>query len=356
MKCGRLIATSFSANFLLSFFMLSDQLLADLQARGLLPPDQASTIGEYERTRPFSLHYELRTLLYLGIVLLSGGLGVLLYQHLDDISHSVIVASISLLMTACFAYAARHRVPFTWGQPRPAGLLPDYALLLACLLFLTLEGYLQAQYLFFGTRYGLALALPAVLFFGLAYRFDHRGVLSMAITALASWMGVAVAPVAAVTQTYFADPRLTGAAVELGTLLVAAGIWADFQDRKRHFAFTYLSLGSNLALIAATAALFSSYSAPVWFPHAVAVVFIFSLSTFLVWYARRTHSYVFVLMGVLYGYIVTTYLVYELVDSSTNASTFRRGISEFVFTLYIPLSATGIIYLCLNIKKILRRS
>ncbi|OUJ72245.1 hypothetical protein BXP70_19585 [Hymenobacter crusticola] len=336
--------------------MLSDQLLADLQARGLLPPAQANAIGDYERARPFSLHYELRTLLYLGIVLLSGGLGVLLYQHLDDLSHSVIVAGISLLMTACFAYAVQQRTPFTWGHPQPAGLLPDYALLLGCLLFLTLEGYLQAQYQFFGTRYGLALALPAVLFFGLAYRFDHRGVLSMAITALASWMGVAVAPVAAITQHYTADPRLTGAAVELGLLLVAAGLWSEFQNRKRHFAFTYLSLGSNLALIAATAALFSYSSAPAWLPAPVAVVVILLLSAFLIWYARRTYSYVFLLLGVLYGYTVVTYLVFELIDRLHTNSSFGSALSEFVFMVYIMSTTVGIVAFFVNIKKFLRPS
>jgi len=330
--------------------MLSDQLLTDLQARGLLPPDQAATIGEYERTRPFSLHYELRTLLYLGIVLLSGGAGVLLYQHLDDISHSVVVGGIGILMAACFAYAVRHRQPFTWGQPRPAGLLPDYALLLGCLLFLALEGYLQYQYQLFGTRYGLALVVPAALFFGLAYRFDHRGVLSMAITALASWMGVAVAPLEALTQYYFYDPGLTGAAVTLGLLLVAVGIWSDFQNRKRHFAFTYLSLGSNLGLIAMLAALFFNGSAPWWLPRPVSVVLILGVSAFLIWYARRTHSYVFILLGALYGYVAVTYLFFTLLDFGG-----YNPLRELILTLYFPLSMAGLVYFFTNIKKILRR-
>ena len=183
-------------------------LLADLKARELVSPEQATAIDHYERTHPFSIYYELRTLLYLGIVLLSTGLGILLYQHLDNISHGVIVLSISLIMVACFTYAAQHRQPFTWGKAPLAGLLPDYLLLLGCLMFLVLEGYLQFTYELFGTRYGLALFLPAVLFFWLAYRFDHQGVLSMAITALASWLGVSVAPL-------WLSPRITFPAIAL---------------------------------------------------------------------------------------------------------------------------------------------
>ncbi len=85
----------------------------------------------------------------------------------------MVVAGIAALMAVCLGYAARCRPAFTWGVAPSAGLLPEY-LLLGCLLFLVLEGYLQAQYQLFGTRYGLAAALPTALFFGVAYGFDHR--------------------------------------------------------------------------------------------------------------------------------------------------------------------------------------
>ena len=55
---------------------LPDHHLADIVARGLLLPEQAAAIAA-EAKRPFSVHYELRAVLYLGITLLAGGLGVL---------------------------------------------------------------------------------------------------------------------------------------------------------------------------------------------------------------------------------------------------------------------------------------
>ncbi len=124
----------------------TERLLADLQARGLLPPTQAAALADYERQRPFSLYYELRALLYLGVTLLSGGLGVLVYQNIEHVGHGVVVAGMAALTAACLGYAARHRPAFTWGQAPSPGLLPEYLLLLGCLLFLALEGYLQAQY------------------------------------------------------------------------------------------------------------------------------------------------------------------------------------------------------------------
>ena len=328
--------------------MRSDQLLADLEARGLLPPEQAAAIAQDERTRPFSLHQELRAALYLGITLLVGGLGVLLYQHLDEIGHGVIIASMFLLMMAGFGYAARHRQPFTWGQAVAPSFVPEYALLLGCLLFLALETYLQVQYNVFGSRYGLATILPAVLFLGLAYRFDHRGVLAMGITALASWVGVSIAPVSAFTDNNFFTTRLGGVAVLLGLLLTGVGLDADLNRRKPHFAFTHISLGANLALLAATAALFDFYPQP-FLPKVVVVPLVLALSAALVWYARRTRSYLFLLMGLLYGYLTVSYLFFRVLEFSHGAG------AELIIMFYFTLSAVGIILLFVNGKKFLQR-
>lgn len=328
------------------------RLLAELEASGLLPPAQAAAIAEDERTRPFSLHYELRMLLYLGITLLAGGLGVLVYQHLDSIGHEVVVGALVLAMAGAFAYAARHKAPFTWGEvPRPS-IAADYLLLLGCLLFLVLEGYLQAQYGLFGTRYGLATVLPAGLFFYLAYRFDHRGVLSMAITALAAWVGVSVAPLALFTSGFPAQ-NISAPGLLLGLGLLAAGLASEQLRRKPHFGYTYLLLGSNAALLAATVRLFEDTSSrPVglallrfW----LVALLILGLCAVLVWYARRTQSYVFLLLAVGYGYVAFTTMLMML----GTVLDFKEGFSILAI-LYFPLSFLGLILLLVNIKKILR--
>ena len=321
-------------------------LLPDLLAAGLLTPAQAAAIAEDERTRPFSLHYELRTLLYLGVTLLAGGVGVLVYQHLDSIGHGVIIAGIALAMSAAFAYAERHRAAFTWGEAPRTRIAADYLLLLSCLLFLVLEGYLQAQYQLFGTRYGLVTMLPTGLFFWLAYRFDHRGVLSLAITALAAWVGVSVAPLDIFSRAGFPDGALSGPALLLGVGLVTAGLSSEFLDRKRHFAFTYLLLGSNAALLASMSLLFHAEGALIlpW------LLLVLGLSTGLVWYARRTQSYLFLLLSVGYSYVALTYGLIRLLDSLSSSG----GWFTVMVVLYLPLTLVGIVLLFVNIKKILR--
>lgn len=324
--------------------MSPEFILAELQARQLLPPEQAQLIRTDEARRPFSLYRELRLLLYLGIVLLSGGLGVLIYQHLDAIGHGVIVATIAALMLACFGYAARHRAPFTWAEAPRAGFLPDYALLLGCLLFVTLETYLQVQYGIFGRRYGLATVLPAVVFFALAYLFDHRGVLAMGITALAAWVGVTIQPLSAFVTNDFWHSRLSTAAIVLGLGLMLAGLLAERYGRKAHFAFTYLSLGSNLLLIAATASLIDFTPGYDSLPPVVLVPLILLVCAALVWYARRTHSYLLLLMGVGYAYVAVTYLCVQLIDS--------MGAWQLLI-FYFVASAAGVVWLFFNLKRLI---
>ncbi|RTQ53523.1 DUF2157 domain-containing protein [Hymenobacter gummosus] len=330
--------------------MSPESILAELQAQHLLPPEQAALIRADEARRPFSLHRELRLVLYLGIVTLSGGLGVLIYENIDYIGHGVVVAGIAGLMLLCLGYAFRHRQPFTWAEAPKAGFLPDYALLLGCLLFVSLETYLQVQYGVFGTRYGLATLLPALVFLPLAYRFDHRGVLAMGITALAAWVGVSIQPLSAFVTNDFWHSRLSTAAMLLGLGLMAAGLLSEQHGRKAHFAFTYLSLGSNLLLIAATATLLAFTPDDAGLPPLVLVPLILLVCAALVWYARRTHSYLLLLMGVGYAYVAVTYTLVRLIDAV-------GGFNEAGFTLmllYIPLSAFGVVWLFLNIKKILR--
>jgi hypothetical protein len=279
-----------------------------------------------------------------------GGLGVLVYQHLDSIGHEVIVAVIAASMAASFAYAACHRAPFTWGEAPRASVAADYLLLLSCLLFLVLEGYLQAQYEVFGTRYGLATVLPAALFLYLAYRFDHRGVLSMAITALAAWVGVNVAPLTLLTRGFPAE-ELSAPGLLLGLGLLAAGLGSELLRRKPHFAYTYMLLGSNVALLVAMVRLFKSFSTEqLTLVRALFVaLLVLGICTVLVWYARRTQSYVFLLLATSYGYVAFTSVLVILSEILG-----LRELPPTLVELYFPLSLLGLVWLLVNSKKILR--
>jgi len=127
----------------------------------------------------------------------------------------------------------------------------EFVLLLGCLLFVTLEDYLQFAYQAFGTRYGLATALPAFVFLPLAYRSDHRGVLAMGLTALAFWVGLTIAPLDVLTSGQFRQTPLIDTAVGFGVGVMASALFLENRNLKRHCTTTYLTLAGNLSLAAA---------------------------------------------------------------------------------------------------------
>ncbi|MBO9638940.1 MAG: DUF2157 domain-containing protein [Siphonobacter aquaeclarae] len=286
--------------------MTYSEILQKLLDNDAIPPETADALGNYEKAKPFSVHWELRFLLYLGVTLLSGGLGVLIYQHYDVIGPGAVAGLIALLMAGCFAWVWWKRLPYANTLTEHASPLPDFLLLLGCLLFLTLGGYLQYTYNLFGTRFGLMAIIPALVFFPLAYRFDHRGVLSMALTALASWIGVATTPLTVLTQNDFSQPYFLIRALGYAGVVIAGAWWLDRQGIKKHFTFTYFLLAGNLAFVAALAGWFG-HSAPVAY-----LLILIGLCYLSFRYARQAHSFAFLLMALVYGYIALSYLFFTV--------------------------------------------
>lgn len=284
--------------------MSPDDVLNELTKQGIIPTHKRDKIAEFERLKPFSLHWELRTMLYAGVLLLSGGLGLLIYENYDQIGHGILLGGIALLCVGCFAFAWQHRPLMSADEVKFQSPFGDYALVLGCLLFLALEGYAQYEYNVFGTRYGLVTFLPAMLFLGLAYRFDHRGVLGMALTALISWVGLTVRPLDFFVKTNFFDQRVVFSAILLSLVLIGAALLLERQRIKPHFTYTYLSIAGNVLLIALLAGVFNFEELRVGFVLGLAVA-CFGFDR----YARRERSFLFLLMSAVYGYIGATYLL-----------------------------------------------
>jgi hypothetical protein len=318
--------------------MNTQTILNALIGKEVLSEPQASVIGSYEAAKPFSIHWELRSILYLGIILFTSGIGIIIYENIDTIGHQVIIAAIAALTGACFYYTAKHSLPYSHQEVKNPNKFVDHVLLLGCTLFLALEGYLQFQYNVFGSRYGLAIIIPTIVFFFCAYRFDHRGALSMAITGLASWLGLTIAPLSILSDNDFTAERILVTAVALGVVLVVIGWLSDQKGLKRHFSFTYMFMGGNLASIAAMIGLFSHDLKIVYFAIGIA------LSAFFVYRARYAHSLIFLLMGVIYGYSVITYSIFTTLGED---AAFALG------TFYFLFSSIGVIFFLLNFKKFL---
>lgn len=321
-------------------------LFEQLQKEGTISATSAEKVRTITTNRLFSVHWELKTILYLGVLLLSGGLGILVYKNIDTIGHQAILLAIAAACSGCFYYCFRHKLPFSWEKVAAPNSIFDYILLLGCLLMLTFITYLQVQYNVFGTRYGAATFFPMLVLFFAAYYFDHLGVLSMAITNLAAWMGVTVTPLQLLHANDFSSYILIYTGLLLGAVLIGGAWLSDRKRYKAHFAFTYSNFGTHVFLIATLAGMFAAYEGLyiVWFLLLAAATWFFYNQ------AVKQGSFYFVLIVVLYAYVGLSYVVVRLLMLTESIGGVYLGL------IYFILSGIGAIGLLMKLNKKLKKA
>jgi Predicted membrane protein (DUF2157) len=146
--------------------------------------DARVTAVTLERRAVFSVHRELVVLMYAGVATVVAGVGLLVKANLDRIGPLALLAGILLASLLCYAVALRAR---TKGRERRLG--EDYVLLLGALLFSAAIGYAEVKFHLLGADWSRHLLLLAAWHLGTAYFFGSRLLLSVALTAFATWMG-----------------------------------------------------------------------------------------------------------------------------------------------------------------------
>jgi uncharacterized membrane-anchored protein len=278
-----------------------------LQAQGIIDEQTVTNIKTAEANRNVSVHWELRTLLYLGVVLLATGLGILIYKNLDSIGHLAIVISIALGSLACLAYAYRQAKNYTNAKVESPSIWYDYVVLLGAMLLITFIGYAQYQFNIFGGRYGMATFVPAVMLFVFAYKFDHLGVLSMAITTLAAWAGISITPLHLLHDNDFSSDQIIIVAILLGAFLIGISYLTKHKNIKAHFAFTYKNFGFHLMMLGLCAAMV--IFEPTWF---IWFTVVCGLGYFFFKEAEREKSMYFVSMSTLYVFFALCFAMGRL--------------------------------------------
>jgi hypothetical protein len=273
------------------------------------------------------VQWELKTILYLGVLLLSGGLGILVYKNIDTIGHQAILVFIALISAGCFYYCSKNKLPFGWGKIAAPNLLSDYLLLLGCLTFISFIAYLQYQYDVFGNRYGLATFIPMVVLFFVAYYFDHLGILTMAITSFAAWMGLTVTPLHLIQSNDFSDSRIIFTGIGIGLVLLVAARATQRRKWKAHFEFTYSNFGTNVLYVSLLAAMFrfEEIGWLLWF----AMFALFAFYTYRKSIAER--SFYFLLITALYSYIAVSFVVVKILSLGS----FEMGLLYLGFIYFI---------------------
>jgi hypothetical protein len=324
------------------------KVFEDLHAEERIESDTLQKIREHEANKHVSVRRELLILLYFGIVLLSTGLGILIYENIDSIGHITIVLLIAAVTILCFGYCFKRSDGPSLKKTESPNVWFDYVLLLGCLLFLVLIGYVQFQYQFFGDRWGLATFIPFVVLAFSAYYFDHLGVLSLAITTFAAWMGISINFNRVRDLDMFESGSLIYNGLLLGGLLLAVSFLSSRRDIKEHFAFTYQNFGVHILFIAMLTGIFryEQYFL-LWF----LAVGVFGAYVFL--QGKQHASLYFVVVSVLYFYIALSYVAMRVLWDMG-----RSGISEGILYLsifYFIGSATGLILFLSKMNKQIRR-
>ena len=288
---------------------MEDQLFEQLYAEGLLSEESLQKIKGAKANRLLSVHWEIKTLMYLGVLLLSAGLGILIYKNIDSIGHNVILLFLILLCAGSFYYCFKQKLPFSVNRVASPNALFDYLLLLACLSFITIIAYLQYQYNFFGDRYGLASFVPMVILFLSAYYFDNLGILSLGITNLAAWLGITVTPLEILKTNDFNDTTIILTGLLLGAFLIAVALISVQKNFKKHFQFTYTNFGMHILFISCIAAMLHFENVYLlWFLLLMGMAFYFYTK------ALSERSFYILLITTLYAYFGITYVVINLLS------------------------------------------
>lgn len=303
-----------------------------LHEEGLISAETLEKANQKHKNPLFSVHWELKTLLYLGVMLLSTGLGILVYKNIDTIGHQFILLFLAVISAGCFAYCIKHKKPFSREKVESPNSFFDYILLLGCLTLLSFLGYMQFQFHVFGDHYGLTTLIPTIILFYVAYEFDHLGVLGMAITSMALWMGVSLNPRSFLADNLFADSSVIYTYLAFGLILLIAGHLSAHYKFKKHFKFNYHHFGLNISFIALFAG-FMEISGNYSFVWLVAV---FTLAIILYFDAMKDRSFYFLLLIMIYSYVALSFLVLSMI--------FKGNDFTGIF-IYFILSAGGFIVL-----------
>src|SRR6478609_9373138 len=220
---------------------MTQQTPKELFDKSIITEEQFNKIDLITSGKIVSVFYELRSLLYLGVMLFTAGAGILIYQNIGELGHIAAIIALCVLTLVCFWYAIKNGAAFSNGPIAAPTPYYDYVLLLGCLLFISVQGYLQFQFGILDDNLGWSTLITAALFLYIAYRYDHTGILSLGITALASFWSISVSPQKWYSGDFFSGPHLHSTAVIFGASLGTIAVLLDRKAIKRHFTFTYLN-------------------------------------------------------------------------------------------------------------------
>ncbi len=289
--------------------------LEQWEQRGVISPEQHTLLAGLSRSEPFSLFLELNVLLYAGILAFVAGLGWTATAWSRQLGDVLVLTVLSGLLAACFWYCFSRAPAWSPGETPSPNLAFDYVVYLGSLIWSVELAYLEDRFHLLSGQWDLYLLATAGLFFFLAYRFDNRFVLSLALSSLAGWFGLTISH-----WPSHQDVAYRQYAILYSVMVGGAGAALQRRGLKSHFFATYLNIAANVLFWALLSGVFNRVGDFVW-----PLCLLAACGASLAWgLARR--QFPFVAYAAVYGYVGVSSILLRDMNSGTAVLTY------FVFT------------------------
>jgi len=290
--------------------------------QGAISPEQEAYLASLCRAELLSLFLELNVLLYAGVLAFVAGLGWTVTTWSQQLGDVLVLAILSTILAACFWYCFSRAPAWSLAQtPAPSAVF-DYVLYLGSLVWCIELAYLENRFHVLSGQWDYYLLATAVFFFFLAYRFDNRFVLSLALSSLAGWFGLTISHWPSHQDAAYRQYAL------LYCLLVGlGGVLLQQRGVKPHFFGTYLNIVANVLFWALLSGVFNRQGYGIWF-----LALLLACGASLAWGLTR-RQFAFVAYSAVYGYVgVSSILIRGITDTTV-------VLGYFVFTAVAMLVA-----------------
>jgi hypothetical protein len=276
-----------------------------------ISPEQRALLSGLSRGEPFSVFLELNILLYAGVLAFVAGLGWTVSTWSKQLGDVLVLTILSAILAACFWYCFSRATAWSPAEtPAPSSIF-DYVLYLGSLVWSIELAYLEDRLHVLSGQLDLYLLASAALFFFLAYRFDNRFVLSLALSSLAGWFGLTISHWSSPQDATYREYAL------LYCLLVSvAGALLHLRGLKPHFLGTYLNVVANILFVALLSGVFEREDYGLWF-----LALLVACGSSLAWGLVR-RQFAFVAYAAVYGYVGVSSLFLRGVNDGTAVLTY----------------------------------
>ena len=289
------------------------------RAAGTISGPQHATLAALVRRERVSVFVELSALLYIGVLSFVGGLAWTFRANVASLGDVAILAVLLLIAAGAFYYCFTRGEPYAPGKVEARHLAFDYVLYLGCLVLSVAAGYLEYRFVAVRDWHHHVLLL-SVLFGGLAYRFDNRFVLSLALSSLAGWAGLGLA-----TWNVASTDALRVAALLYGALTAGLGLRLYRLAIKPHFLDVYLHLAANVALAGVASGIGDAGTGLVY------LLLLLILCAAAIALGARHRRFAFVAYGTLYGYGAISARLFDVIGEPT------------AYLLYLLVTGTAVL-------------